>query len=117
MNDDNLCDRVVEYILIRQDKDLSTLNDVKIARRFGVKRSYLSQKFEAEHKLTLKEFILRERLYRAFFMIERGHIMSSLELSKKLGFPQPRRFVREFKNLFLVDPHTCIDLERKRNNL
>lgn len=114
MKGENLCERVVECILGCDDMELSRLDEARLAGIFRVKREYLEGKFEVEQQIDLKAFILRERLYRAFFFIEGNCEISTRELAKKLGFLGLKSFVREFKNLFLVEPDKCFDLKKKR---
>jgi AraC-like DNA-binding protein len=113
MGRESLCRQVVEFILSRDRRELAALDEKKIAGIFGVRRSHLSREFEATQKMALDKFILKERLHRAFFMIEEDQEVSGRELSEKLGFAKFRNFSREFKNLFLIDPDRYIHLRRK----
>jgi AraC-like DNA-binding protein len=110
---ESLCSQVVQFILSRDRQELATLDEKKIAGIFGVKRSRLSREFKAAQKVDLDRFILKERLHRAFFMIEEDREVSGRELSVQLGFAQFKSFCREFKNLFLIDPDRYIHLRRE----
>lgn len=108
-----LCERVVEFILSRNTGDLVRLDNEQIARIFKVDPSFLCRQFETEQRISLNKFIARERMYRAFFMIEKDQILSGRELAQELGFPHPRIFYEEFKSLFLISPDKYISLKRR----
>lgn len=116
MRRNHICEKVVEFILTRRDRDLAVLSKNNIARFFGVEDASLAREFMAGQNMTLDQFILRERLYRAFFLIEKKHRLSGSRLARELGFNSPGIFRREFKNLFLISPDKYIRLKIKIRN-
>jgi AraC-like DNA-binding protein len=107
---------VVDFILTRDNRDLAALSEAGIVGLFHIDGSWLARTFRLRHHMTLDQFILRERLYRAFFMIERNHHLSGSQLARQLGFNTAGTFCREFKNLFLVSPDRYIHLRREIEN-
>lgn len=113
MKDDNLSKRVIEYILSRKNDELAFLSNTAIAREFGINRISLCTRFRKDQDVRLQKYIQREKIYRAFFMIEKNNWISDSKLSKKLGFRSPGTFNREFKSIFLICPKRYLDLKRK----
>ena len=116
MRRNHICEKVVEFILTRRDRDLAVLSRNNIARFFGVESVSLAREFMSDQKMTLDQFILRERLYRAFFLIEKNHKLSGNRLARELGFNSAGTFRREFKNLFLISPDKYIRLKLRIRN-
>lgn len=110
---DNLCQRVVEFILSLNTRELVELNEPAIALIFDVDPLSLSRQFEKEKKITLTKYIVRERVYRAFFSIEKNPLVSGTELSAEFGFFTTDIFNREFKNIFLIHPERYIFLKKE----
>jgi AraC-like DNA-binding protein len=105
---------VVEYILTRRHKELSTLDEMTLTRIFGVQRSYLTRRFKKEIHMALDRFIMQQRIMQAFFMIEECCDLSIRELAQRLGFHDPQNFSRQFHHLFLIDPDRYIQLRKEQ---
>jgi AraC-like DNA-binding protein len=116
MGHNRICEKVIEFILTRKNGDLAALSEAGIVSLFDVDDSCLAGKFKLRQNMTLDQFILRERLYRAFFMIEQNHQLSGRQLAEQLGFNTAETFCREFKNLFLVSPDRYMHLRREIEN-
>lgn len=107
-----ISDRAVEYILTRKIDELRSLNAGKVAKSIGANSSYLSRCFETDQKISLGDFILREKIYRAIFILEKDFEISIAELSRELGFTQLDDFVREFRVIIAIDPEKYRDLRK-----
>lgn len=114
MKDSDISTRVAEFILTRNHEELAALDERKLAEVFGINRSLLSRSFKRRQKMAVDRFILRERLYRAFFWIEKARGISGRELSRQLRFDRFEDFGREFKKLFLLTPDRFIALKRRQ---
>lgn len=115
MKNNHLSRKVAEFILTRHNEALAGLGEDEIARTFGINKSRFSREFRKEYNMSVDQFILRERLYRAFFFIEKnrgGSELSGTKVSEKLGFRQYQNFASEFKNYFLIEPDRFIHLNR-----
>jgi len=97
-------DRAVEYILTRRVEDLGRLTGMKIATAVGVSQPYLSRKFKNDHKITLDEFITREKIHTAIFMLEKNREKPIEELATQLGFMKTDQFVNAFKSYVAIEP-------------
>ncbi len=109
----NLGERVVACILGRKTEELPGLTGAGIAGYFGVDEPYLATTFEREQHISLAQYILREKIYRALFIIEKNHKITDSELAARLGFTEYAVFDREFRKFFLIEPAKYIDLRKK----
>jgi transcriptional regulator GlxA family with amidase domain len=112
MPNDHISPRVVEFILTREPEELSTLSGQKIAAALSLDLLNLTRAFESDQHISLDRFIVREKMYRAFFLIEKNQGITIEELAKKMGFLQTREFAKEFETLFLIDPGKYKELVR-----
>jgi AraC-like DNA-binding protein len=101
-------------ILTLGHRELADLDEKKIADIMGVNPAVLSREFKTDQDMTLNEFIQRERVYRAFFMIEKNHETSIKALCVKLGFTAIPNFCREFKRVLFIDPYRYIKLKKEK---
>ncbi len=110
MKKKKVSDRAVEYILTRKIEDLGGLTGVEIAAAVGVKPSYLSRKFKSDQKIALDDFITREKIHTALYMLEENREMSIEELAGKLGYMELDSFITVFKNYIAVEPERYKEL-------
>lgn len=101
---DHISHRVVEFILSRKLDELSTLTRKEISEALSLDPVKMTRAFESDQHISLDRFIVREKMYRAFFLIEENHGITIKELAKKMGFLQTRDFAKEFETLFLIAP-------------
>jgi AraC-like DNA-binding protein len=111
-NNLSISDQVVEYILTRNIDELGTLSQEKIADILGKDPTYLEGEFKRSQKISIPGFILREKMHRTVFLLEKQEDINFQELSRKLGFITVDHFVREFKNYLAIDPHKYKELKR-----
>ncbi|MGD2089902.1 MAG: helix-turn-helix domain-containing protein [Candidatus Aminicenantes bacterium] len=97
-------ERAVKFILTRNLEELAYLTETQVANKVGVNKTYLCRIFRAVQDISIDRFILREKLHRAVFMLEKMPEISIETLSVKLGFPGTEYFIREFENYFAVKP-------------
>ncbi|MCU0289838.1 MAG: hypothetical protein MUF15_26025 [Acidobacteria bacterium] len=105
-----IVEQAVEYILTRDIEELKTLTVEKIAGYLNVDTFYLLKAFENEQNVVLKNFITREKIYRAVFILEKNQCISIDEISEKLGFSQANDFAAEFQEYLAIDPHRYKEL-------
>jgi AraC-like DNA-binding protein len=104
-------DRVVEFILTRKLNELGQLTETTLADAMGVSLPYLVRKFKKAQKIDLNDFIIREKIHTAMFLLETQQGFSVEELAEKLGFSKLHQFVDAFKNYIAADPLTYQDLK------
>jgi AraC-like DNA-binding protein len=101
---DHISRRVVEFVLTRELDELSTLTPEEISEALSLDPVKMTRAFESDQHISLDRFILREKMYRAFFLMGKNHGITIEELAKKMGFLQTREFAAEFETYFLIDP-------------
>jgi len=104
MNRPNIVQQAVDFILTQKIETLANLSGAKIAGVLGVNTYYLAQKFKDHQNITLHRFILREKLHRAAFLLEKKQDLTIVDLAAKLGFSKPGHFEMEFNRYFAIEP-------------
>jgi two-component system response regulator YesN len=109
-----LCVKVGEFVISRNDQELKHLNISQIANYFGVKPSYLSRIFKSSMRFDLKLFITKEKMYRAFLLCRNGNgnSITYKEIAKKIGFKNPHYFKRLFREHFGIYPEEYLNYQR-----
>ena len=74
----------------------------------------LAPAFEKEQKISIPGFIKREKLYRAYFFLNKEIDIAIPELSKQLGFASTAEFENEFKNYVFVKPEEYKEFVKKK---
>ena len=86
MKKKKVSEKAAEFILTRNLDDLKELTVEKVAKTIGVNRFSLTLKFIIDQGITIPNFIMREKLHEAYFILEEDEKKSIDELSKELGF-------------------------------
>lgn len=107
-------DQAVEFILMRKLEELGRLTENNIAQAIGVNISYLLRKFERKHRIALNDFIIREKIHTALFILEKHQEVSLVELAQKLGFLRMNQFIEAFKNYIGIEPTHYRELKDNR---
>lgn len=113
MRKENLVERAVEYILSRDIEELANLSEEKVAMSIGINNIHLSRIFEDDRKMTIVNFIQREKINRAFFILCEDNVKSIDELSSELGFSKVEDFNIAFKKSFAINPQAYKDLKKE----
>jgi transcriptional regulator GlxA family with amidase domain len=74
-----------------------------LARRVNLSRWGLSHLFRQETGLSPMQWLKRERMKRARFLLE-GSLLTVKEIRARVGFNDASRFAREFRRKFGVSP-------------
>lgn len=112
MKEREISEIAVEFILSQNTGELKNLTEDIVAKSIGVNSSCLSRKFERIQKMTIPDFILREKLYRAYFILKEGSDKTIDLLSTELGFLKIEDFNIEFEKYFAITPKSYMDLRR-----
>ena len=111
---ENPVEKAVEYIISRKNEELKNLTaaDVAAAKQTDLKE--FAQLFEKEQKIPIPAFIQREKLHRAYFILNKGIDVSIPDLAAQLGFPSTAEFEKEFEGYFLATPEKFKELAKNR---
>lgn len=104
MKKNQLCDKVVEYLLTRKVEELASLTVAEIARAFNVSQSFLNRKFKLERNYPLREYLFREKMVRSALLLTEEEGLTVKEVSQIMGFLDLDYFTYIFKNHFGVSP-------------
>ncbi len=116
---DNLPDRVVEFVLSCEIDDMANLTVKNIAEHFDLTPSYLSRRFTQEKKMTLGEHIMQMKIYRASLLLltSGSDELTIARLAKKMGFCTTGYFIAVFKKLFGIAPGKYRECVKGKNIL
>jgi AraC-like DNA-binding protein len=101
---DALCTLAMEFVLTRKLEALGELTVSGIARELKVSRSYLARVFKRERNVSLKEYLLREKMHRAESLLIKEPQITIKELSAKIGFLDTNYFAYVFKRYYGISP-------------
>jgi two-component system response regulator YesN len=100
----NLDQQVATFIKGCKLKHLKELTVNDLTRYFDVSKTSLTNLFKQNQGITLGKFILKEKMNRAAFLIERKYGLTIRELAEKTGFCDSDYFIRVFKNHYGLPP-------------
>lgn len=108
--------RAVKYILSANLEKIKTLTAEDVAAEVDKNLMFLSFIFRIVQKISIANFILREKLYRAYEILENDQEISILKLSDKLGFPEAELFEEEFEKYYAIKPILFQELKGRKKN-
>ena len=101
---EKICEDIIMIILKCDRKILKDLNCSKLAKMYGLHRSYLSRIFKEYQGIYFREVIKRLKLLRcAFFMAEKRDLTVK-EIAGIFGFNRVDYFIKSFKKIFGITP-------------
>jgi AraC-like DNA-binding protein len=112
MKMNEISEQAIVFILTRNNDELKNLTEVEIANNIGVDSFLLSNRFKKDQKISLPDFILREKLYRAYFILRKNDEKSVDELSRELGFSNVDDFDSEFEKFFAISPNVYKEIRK-----
>lgn len=104
MAESRISRQVVKFILTCKNEELQYLTETEVAKRIGINRQYLSRRFKNDRDISISDFILREKIYRAYFILRENSRVDIDELSRTLGFLKVDDFDMEFEKYFAINP-------------
>jgi len=111
----SISEQIVQYILTISHDDFSSLTVSKLSYRFEIERCKLSRSFKDETGMTLEDFIRREKMFRAAFMLVANRDISVKEVSRKIGYCTCDYFIRVFREFYGIGPGRFKELKTNRN--
>ncbi len=115
MQTEEIIEQAVEYILTQDIDEIKKCTSAVVARQIGMDDQHLSQLFEGNFGLTLDDFIVREKIYRAYFLIRKEFDVSMEQLSQELGFVIVGEFERAFETCFSITPLQYRDVMARKH--
>lgn len=102
--DKNVYDQVVENVMSVTDQEFANLTVAVLAYSFKINRYKLSRQFKRQTDMTLEEFLYKEKMARAAFLLKTFDNITVKEVSKRIGFCTCDYFIRKFKQYYGVAP-------------
>ena len=102
--DNNLYDRVVEHVMSVTDEQFANLSVAVLAYSLKINRFKLSRQFKSYSDMTLEEFLFKEKMERAAFLLKAFEDITVKEVSRRIGFCTCDYFIRKFKQYYGVPP-------------
>ena len=102
--DNNVYDRVVEHVMSVTDEQFAGLSVAGLAYSLKIDRFKLSRQFKSQSAMTLEEFLFKEKMARAAFLLKTFEDITVKEVSRRIGFCTCDYFIRRFKQYYGVAP-------------
>jgi len=82
-----------------------------MAYALNMDRTKLSRDFKRSTNINLEDFLFRERMVRAAFMLVDNDNITVKEVSKKIGYLTYDYFIRKFKEFYGITPFKYKELK------
>ena len=99
----NIAYQVVQYVLSVPDEEFSDLSASTLAHSFKMERTKLSRLFKRQMGITLVDFLHKEKMERAAFLLQALDITVK-EVSLRIGFCSCDYFIKKFKEFYGIRP-------------
>jgi AraC-like DNA-binding protein len=104
MDDKLISERVMQRVLTMPEDEFSTVSVTKLAKNFQLDRFKLSRGFRQQAGMTLEEFLFKEKMTRAAFMLLAHRDISVKEVARRMGFCTCDYFIRKFRHYYGMVP-------------
>jgi AraC-like DNA-binding protein len=102
--DNNVYNRVLEHVMSVTDEQFANLSVAGLACSLQIDRFKLSRQFKSQSAMTLEEFLFKEKMARAAFLLKTFEDITVKEVSRRIGFCTCDYFIRKFKQYYGVAP-------------
>lgn len=104
MENTNVSDQVMQHVMAVTDKDFSAMSVSTLAYFFKINRFTLTRQFKRQTGMTLEDFLLKEKMTRAAFLLRAYKNITVKEISEKIGFCTCNYFIRCFRQYYGIAP-------------
>jgi len=104
MENNNVSDKVIKYVLTLADDDFADLSVGTLACSFKIDRFKLLRQFKHQTDMTLEDFLLKEKMARAAFLLKADAAVTVKEVSERIGFCTCDYFIRRFRAFYGIPP-------------
>lgn len=111
----NVYDRVVGYVMSLRDREFANLNVAALAYSFKIDRFKLLRQFKSQAQMTLEEFLFKEKMSRASFLLIAAAGITVKEVSERIGYCTSDYFIRKFRQFYGVAPGKYKDIKTGSN--
>ncbi len=104
MGNKNVSDQVVQHVMSVTDEEFAALSVGTLAYSFKISRFKLSRQFKHQTAMTLEDFLLKEKMTRAAFLLRSHGDITVKEVSRRIGFCTSDYFIRKFRAFYGIAP-------------
>jgi AraC-like DNA-binding protein len=104
MKTKNVSDRVIRYVMTVNDKEFAALTVGTLACSFQIDRYKLLRQFKRQTDMTLEDFLNKEKMARAAFLLKTYREITVKEVSERIGFCTCDYFIRKFRAFYGLAP-------------
>lgn len=104
MHETELVEQAARLVMSMPDKKFCDLTVGTLANMMNVERSKLSRQFKRVKEMRLEDFIFKEKMTRAAFLLRIDGRITIKQVSQQVGFLTSDYFSRLFKNYFGILP-------------
>lgn len=102
--DKNVVNLLVRRVLTLPDDEFAELTVSVLANFFHIDRSKLQRHFKRETNMNLSDFIFKEKMNRAAFLLKDRGDVSVKEVAQRIGFCTSDYFIKKFKEYYGIVP-------------
>ena len=103
-NNRDILYQVLQYVMAVTDGKFADLSVTTLAYSFNIDRFKLSRQCKRRLGMTLQDFLFKEKMTRAAFLLKGQGDMTVKEVSERIGFCTCDYFIRKFKGYYGVAP-------------
>ena len=113
MENKDIFDQVLQYVMTVTDEEFADLSVGTLAHSFNVERSKLSRHFKRQTGLTLEDFLFKEKMGRAAYLLKAQVPITVKEVSRRVGFCTSDYFIRRFREYYGIVPGRYRELKTR----
>jgi len=97
-------DHVLQHIMTVADNKFADLSVSTLAYSFNIDRYKLSRQCKRQTGMTLEDFLFKEKMTRAAFLLKVYEEITVKEVSEQIGYCTCDYFIRKFKSFYGIAP-------------
>ena len=117
MNNENLSEQVQQHVMTVTDEEFAELSVSILANLFNIDRFKLSRQFKRQTSITLEDFLCKEKMTRAAFLLSYYRDIKVKEVSKRIGYCNCDYFIRKFRQYYGIVPGKYKKYKTKNNRI
>lgn len=104
MENDHFSDHVIKLIMTMTDREFADLSVGTLAYSLNIDRFRLTRQFKRQTAMTLEDFLFKEKMTRAAFLLKAYGDITVKEVSERIGFCTCDYFIRRFRSFYGIAP-------------
>lgn len=104
MDNNDVSNQVIKHVMTLTDSEFSDLSVCTLAYSFKMDRYKLLRQFKSHTHMTLEDFLLKEKMARAAFLLKTYGDITIKEISERIGFCTCDYFIQRFRKFYGIAP-------------